>query len=320
MKQFKIGKNELNKRLDVFAGIILRGASKSDIYKFIRKKTITVNDKKADINKRLAIDDTVEFWFSDESFIKLSKSNKVNNISLSLDKNRIVYEDDNIIIYNKPRGLLSQNDEKNSDSVNTRLLNYLNINSDCINTFKPSICNRLDRNTSGLIIIGKSLSALRIINLMLKERTINKYYFCAVSGNFDKDGYYDLFLYKDKIKNRSEVFNNKKEGAVNIKTDIRTVYTNNKYSLLSVKLITGKSHQIRAVLSYLNYPIVGDTKYGSKIINGISCHLLHAYKLVFPKIDNELSYLSYKEFLAHTDKIYNSLFGENIWEHGIQEV
>ena len=191
MVEIIVGKNESGQRLDRVLEKIFVNADTGFIFKMLRKKNITLDDKRADGKERLKTGSSIKMWFSDESFEKLTKKNclapsgkiknKDNKVS-DVFKSYIIYEDENTVIINKPAGLLSQKSQINDISVNEMLLEYLKFDENTLHTFKPSICNRLDRNTSGLLVCGKSLEGLRVNNELIKTRAVKKYYLAIVKG------------------------------------------------------------------------------------------------------------------------------------------
>ena len=205
MIEIIVGKNESGQRLDRVLEKIFVNANTGFIFKMLRKKNITLNDKKADGKERLEPGASIKLWFSDESFEKLS-GKKAGNIkdleekptankkSTETFKSYIVYEDENTVIINKPAGLLSQKSNENDISVNDLLLDYLEFDSKALNTFKPSICNRLDRNTSGLMVCGKTLEGLRVNNELIKTKAVSKYYLALVKGRVGITGEINAWL------------------------------------------------------------------------------------------------------------------------------
>jgi len=324
MIEIRIKSSDSEQRSDKYLMRLLPGAGKGLIYKQMRKKNITLNGKKMDGSEKLKPDDVIRLFFSDESYKKLCQSPDVNNKANNFDhylavynkyKIDILYEDENIIILNKPAGLLSQGAATNDDSLNDWLIGYLLksnfITKEGLSSFKPSVLNRLDRNTSGLVIGSKSLIAAITISRLLKERSIHKYYLTIVMGSLKGEGRLEGFHIKDSKNNRVAIKDNLDENDDPKDYDrVITEYRNlkcfnndkiGKLSLLEVKLITGKSHQIRAHLSSIGHPILGDIKYSSKKLEpvykalNINSQLLHAYKIEFPDgLTNDMEKLSGK--------------------------
>lgn len=309
MKNIKISDNEQNQRIDKFLNKFFKGANQGFIYKMLRKKNFVLNNKKSTGGEILKAGDVITIFLSDETYERMRIGDEktftkgINGLDIGLLD--IVYEDEQIIIVNKPINMLSQRDNSNTVSVNDILLNYVigdkNDNSD-YRAFTPSICNRLDRNTSGLIIFAKTFVAARYIGDMIKEKRLRKFYLCLVSGKVDDKKKLIGIVNKDKTnnlvsyRNIYECKNIKAESLVSL--EYKSLKSNNRFSLLEVELFTGKSHQIRVQLSGNNHPILGDPKYGNVKVNkelGVKTQLLCAYKLVFPKIElSQLSHLSYK--------------------------
>lgn len=299
MQKFQIGENEQGQRFDKYLKKLLSEASSGFIYKMLRKKNITLNGKKADGSEKLSFGDEVTLFLSEETFSKFSASvpKKKEYPQIPLD---ILYEDEEILVINKPAGMLSQKAEPEDISANEYILGYLleqgKITYEELKTFRPSICNRLDRNTSGLLIAGKSLKGLQNMARQLNDRSIEKYYLCLVKGRIPKARTIEGWLSKDEEKNQVKIFNSDQENRGKyIKTAYRPVKSffvedQGAFTLLEVHLITGRSHQIRAHLASIGHPIVGDRKYGDPKVNEwflkkyqISFQLLHAFRMRFPE-------------------------------------
>lgn len=313
MKLIEVKENEAGQRLDKLLGKYLNKAPKSFLYKMLRKKNITLNDKKADGSEKTSLGDVVKIYLSDETFEKFSQTVNVviekKEGSSKREPVSVVYEDENILLINKKSGVLVQKAEKNDYSLNDAILEYLaekgEVTEETLRTFKPSICNRIDRNTSGLVAAGKSLAGLQELSLLFKERTLHKYYRCFVAGRINKPSSIKGYLYKDEKNNQVKILKQEKKDAKPIETEYTPVFQGEDFTLLEVKLITGRTHQIRAHLASIGHPIIGDVKYGNSKINEkyrklckIKSQLLHAYRIEFPQMDNRLSYLSGREFVA----------------------
>lgn len=292
MQQFIIGKNQAGQRFDKFLAKYLPGAPKSLVYKMLRKKNITLNKKKSDGSEILSEGDSVESFFSDETFEKFTRGADLDKGSFDkaseafLQKPTVIYEDEDILIANKPAGLLSQKAEKGDYSVNDWLIEYLldsgKLTEIDLKTFKPSTCNRLDRNTSGLIVCGISLPGLQKMSEIIREGNIEKYYVTVCHGKIEKAFSARGILVKDSLKNKSFIKNISDEDLkANIYTEFKPLSFSDEATLLEVNLHTGKPHQIRAQLSSLGHPIYGDKKYGAND-KGFKHQILCAYRLVFP--------------------------------------
>lgn len=332
MKQLQVTGREAKQRLDKYLKRYLPEMGTSFLYKMLRKKNITLNGKKATGSELLQEGDTIQCFFSDETYAKFSGNtggeNAVSNIGKTVvdgfvhsDQNNsiteyykayetlkgitVLYEDEHLLLLNKPAGILSQKAQKDDLSLNEWMLGYLlhnqKITESGLRLFKPSVCNRLDRNTSGLVICGKSLIGSREISRLLKNRTLQKYYRTYVHGRMEGEAVLTAYHKKDKKKNQAEILFEISQSKINeydsIVTSYRTIESGKNVSYLEIELITGKTHQIRAHLAALGHPIVGDPKYGPG--DKTNKHqLLHAYRVIFPDMEEELSYLSGKEFLC----------------------
>lgn len=304
MKQFIVTKENEGQRFDKYLGRILSNGSMSFIYKMLRKKNFVLNDKKSDGKEILKSGDVIKLYISDETYDKFKADVKLNDSKLLIkDKNhkdniindKIIYEDKDIVLINKPAGVLSQKAQANDISINEYVLDYLinkgKITKEDLINYKPSVVNRLDRNTTGIIIVAKNLRSAQILSENLKNRTINKYYKCLVNGHFNKNGIYKAYLKKDNKNNIVTIMDKPSDEYCDlIETKYELLEYDDGISLVNVHLITGKSHQIRAHLAYLGFPIIGDSKYGDAKINSnyiAKNQLLHAYKIVFPKFDEK---------------------------------
>ncbi len=319
MKEFKIGPNEANQRFDKYLAKYLKEAPTSFIYKMLRKKNITLNGKKATGNEKISEGDIIKLFLSDETIEKFS-SNQEDFKVVSEVKLDIIYEDDNILLLNKPEGVLSQKAIDTDISINEQMISYLinigKLSHEELKTFKPSVCNRLDRNTTGLIAAGKSLMGLQELSKLFKERTIDKYYITIVAGKIDKKENIKGYLIKDEKTNKVKVVKetDKKDLFDFIETQYEPIKHNKvngiELTMLKVKLITGKTHQIRAHLSSIGAPILGDFKYGNENINKafkLKYQLLHSFELSFNEIEGGLGYLSGRVFNAPIPSMYDKI-------------
>ena len=305
MRAITVTKNEADQRLDKFLRKYLNLAGSSFIYKMLRKKNITLNGKKCDGSERILAGDVVTLFLADETIEKFSQ---VQLQAVRRRKLDIIYEDQDIILINKPAGMLSQKAKDTDESLVEYLIDYLldkkRLSPEDLKAFRPSVCNRLDRNTSGIVVAGTSLPGLQQMSEAIRERTLGKYYLCVVAGCLRESREISGWLKKDEHSNQVRVLSRQEEGAVPIRTMYRPVSVGERHTLLEVKLITGRSHQIRAHLASLGYPIVGDPKYGKPAVNQaareqfkVNTQLLHAWKLVMPEeLSGTLSGLSGKIF------------------------
>ena len=316
MKELLITANEAGQRLDKLLAKYLDGAPKSFLYKMMRKKNITLNGKKAQGNELLREGDQIRLFLSDETISGFQKKEIPDGKSgAALD---IIYEDDHIVLINKPAGMLSQKAQPQDVSLVEHLIAYLlesgSITKEQLLLFRPSVCNRLDRNTSGIVAAGKSLAGLQEMSRLLKERTVKKYYRCLVKGRISGTDHLNGYLVKDSRTNRVFVTKKPSKDGKRIETEYRAIAEKDGITMLEVYLITGRSHQIRAHLASIGHPIIGDGKYGDEKLNrrfhteyGVEHQLLHAYRLEFPAVTGPLSYLSGKIFCADFPDVYKRI-------------
>ena len=304
MKSYEIKPNDANQRLDKFLLKSFPKLPKALMYKYVRIKRIKVNGKRAEISTKLKVDDVVDLYINDEL---LEKKETVYDFMSAGKHIDIVYEDENIILLNKKVGLLSHPDETEYvDTLITRVKRYLFEKGDYKpedeSSFAPALVNRIDRNTSGIVICAKTATALRVLNQKMKDRELHKLYLCVVHGKLQKktdtiEGY----LVKDEKKNKVFVSKNQQQGGKFIRTKYTVLGYDNGLSLLEIDLLTGRTHQIRAHMASIGYPLLGDGKYGKNKQNkesGYKKQCLCSYKLVFDFTTDaeELSYLNGKEF------------------------
>lgn len=309
MQEIIITANEAGQRFDKLLAKYLNQAPKSFIYKMLRKKNIVLNGKKATGNEQLAIGDSVKLFLADETIEKFSKL-EIQQTKVQLD---VLYEDENILIVNKPVGMLSQKAEQKDESLVEHVISYLldsgQLAKEELRKFKPSICNRLDRNTSGLVVAGKSLAGLQEMGALFKKRSLKKYYRCLVMGKVSEKQYIKGYLTKDEITNKVSILEKEEKDSLPIETEYEPIWSNDKVTLLEVHLITGRTHQIRAHLASCGHPIIGDYKYGNRKTNdvykakyGLESQLLHAYRLEMPTLTGALEAVSKKQFVAPIPK------------------
>ena len=314
MQEIIVTANEAGQRFDKLLTKYLNDAPKSFIYKMLRKKNIVLNDKKATGNEKLSVGDSVKLYLSDDTIAKFSKTELVKT-NVKLD---IIYEDENVMMINKPVGMLSQKAEAKDESLVEHIISYLlsrgKLSADDLRTFKPSVCNRLDRNTSGLIVAGKSLVGLQKMGELFKDRSLCKFYRCLVLGEISEKIYIKGYLTKDERTNKVSILDKEQEGALPIETEYEPIWTNGRCTLLEVHLITGRTHQIRAHLASQGHPIIGDYKYGNRKTNdeykskfGLESQLLHAYRMELPVLTGELVNISQKQFVAPLPTLFSEI-------------
>lgn len=367
MQEFVVTKQEAGWRLDKYLKKLLPQAASGFLYKMLRKKNITLNESKAAGNEVIAAGDTVKLFFSQETYQKFSgklpaQENAGQTIaeepisvkaSLRLYRKAfhelkdisVIYEDDDILILNKPIGVLSQKAEKDDVSLNEWLIGYLlerkEITEAGLERFRPSVCNRLDRNTSGLMLCGKSVRGSQFLSKILRDRSLHKYYLTYVQGKIEYSITLKGYLKKEEEKNRSVIISEEEyrqayrqkissvagaekqqdkilvaerteKGYQKIETVIRPISYNEERDCtkLEILLVTGKSHQIRAHLASIGHPVLGDRKYGWKPKgkeDAILKHqLLHAYRVEFPETEGEFGYLSGKSVTAPVPKFFEA--------------
>lgn len=323
MQQIVITEQEAGQRLDRFLEKYMSLAPKSFFYKMLRKKNITLNGKKAAGMEKLASGDTIKLFLADETIQKFQAGQSVITPAfqkpVSLD---IVYEDRDILVINKPQGMLSQKAEKDDVSLVEYITAYLiqqgSIGNGQTGTFRPGICNRLDRNTTGLVVAGKSVHGLQWMNQLFRERSLKKYYLCIVKGRIDGPSKIDGYLVKNSSHNTVSIHKSPEQGAARIVTAYEPLQYgrlgDSEYTLLRVHLITGKSHQIRAHLKSIDHPIVGDTKYGTKELFhlfkkefGLRYQLLHAWELHLEQAPGLPEYYQGKVFRAELPRQFREI-------------
>ncbi|MGN1203901.1 MAG: RluA family pseudouridine synthase [Lachnospiraceae bacterium] len=320
MQSHQIGGQEAGQRLDKFLHKYFPMAGSAFLYKMLRKKNIVLNRKKAEGKELLQEGDVICFYFADETYEKFRGKqdafSQYKEAFQHLMGITVIYEDEDVLILNKPAGILTQKAEEKDWSLNEWMIGYLlqqkKINEEILKTFKPSVLNRLDRNTSGLVLCGISLRGSQAISKMIHDRSVQKYYAAVVTGRMEKEGVLEGVWEKDEKTNRVTV--SEHGMGKNICTRYRPVKKSEFHTLLSIELITGKTHQIRAHMASIGHPLVGDPKYGDPVINeeyrrkyGIRHQLLHAAKIVFPKESSQdFSFLG-KCFEAPLPKEFHKL-------------
>ncbi len=312
MHEIKIGKNDAGQRLDKFITKTL-DIPKGLLYKSIRLKKIKLNRKRAEISSILNEGDTLQCFLPDEFFNKRVDTSSFENINAHLD---IIYEDENIMLLNKRPGISVHEDENGStNTLITHIQSYLFKNGEYKpedeQSFAPALCNRIDRNTGGIVIAAKTAEALRIMNEKIKERQIDKYYLAAVHGiPRPEQATISGFLLKDEKINKVRIYDkDPPRGAKEILTRYKVIARANDTALLEVELLTGRTHQIRAHMAHIGHPLIGEGKYGINKADrsrGYKYQALYSYKLrfSFEGDSGALSYLSGKEFSIPKNEIY----------------
>lgn len=326
MKEIIVTPREAGQRLDKLLGKYLKEAPKSFLYKMLRKKNITLNGKRAEGSEKLREQDVIRLFFADDTLEKFTgvmnsagNGDGVEKKALHIENGQIpdypykkldvVYEDEHILLINKPAGMLSQKAKPQDISLVEYVIGYLlrkgELTREDLLRFHPSVCNRLDRNTSGIVAAGKTIAGLQGLSTLFHDRTMHKYYRCLVKGEITKSCYLEGYLKKDEKTNQVSISGEASKDAQLIKTEYTPVKSTKNLTLLEVKLITGRSHQIRAHLASIGHPLVGDTKYGDMKLNehfrkkyGLKYQLLHSYRLEMPELTGALQKVSGKEFVA----------------------
>lgn len=299
-----VAKNDAGQRLDKFLTKTYRNLPTSLLYKAIRKKDIRLNGKRCEASSRLNEGDEIYLFLPDDALEIAPPTYEFMHASKQLD---IVYEDEHVLLLNKKAGLLVHPDNHEfADTLIFRVQRYLYEKGEYDpadeQSFAPALVNRIDRNTSGIVIAAKTAVALRILNEKLKDREIQKYYLCIVHGILPKkEDTLEAYLEKNESQNRVYISDTQKQGARTIRTRYRVLEEKNGFSLLEIHLLTGRTHQIRAHLASIGHPLLGDGKYGTNALNkgtGFSKQALCSYRLCFDFTTDaeELSYLNGKEF------------------------
>ncbi|MEG0468635.1 MAG: RluA family pseudouridine synthase [Longicatena sp.] len=298
MREFVIKENDSDQRVDKFIQKSMKTMPKSLMYKYIRNKKIKVNNKRCVISQRLLVGDTMQCYIAEEFF---EDTNTLEFLQVPAKIN-VIYEDEHVLIVDKEKGLLAHRDEVGvQDNLADRILHYLydkkEYDPKMELSFTPALCHRIDRNTRGVVIAAKSAMALREVNMLIKERRITKKYICMVEGVVENREERVLLYHKKMEGNKADIRTSPCEGYKEMESIYRVLKRGKHYSLLEVELLSGKSHQIRAMMAHLHHPLVGDVKYGANQDGKKTYQELCAYKVEFHcGEESTLGYLNNRVF------------------------
>ncbi|MCD8209228.1 MAG: RluA family pseudouridine synthase [Coprobacillus sp.] len=320
MREFVITKPESGQTLEKYVRKLLKNAPLSFIYKTFRKGDIKVNNKKAKKDVILQDNDVVKIYINEEAFDSFLPNSDI--IPSDVIREWIVYEDENILAVNKPKGILvTEADTTIEKSLDQLVLEYLYLKGEydpnSSPTLKPGPAHRIDRNTSGIVLFGKNISALQALFTMMKDKkALSKKYYALVDGVILNEGEVDAPLLKDAETNTVRVASYK-EGAKSATTKYKPIKVYGNYTLLDVSLLSGRTHQIRVHLSYISHPIIGDSKYGNFERNkffkekyGLKSQFLEAYSLTFNHPPMPLEYLSGQTIEVPLSKEYQEILNQ----------
>ena len=292
MKEIVIGANDAGQRLDRFLKKYLANAPLSFIYKALRKD-IKLNGKRAKEEVILQDGDVLTLYMSDAELEQYSKKKPRHHAKRQFS---IAYEDDDVIIAGKPFGLLVHGDKtEKKNTLANQVTDYLIETGAYVprleKSFTPSPVHRLDRNTTGLVVFGKNAESLRLLSAMMQSREVSKYYYTILCGELREELTLKNRLIKDPVRNKVRILPETAEEGLYIETHVSPIAARRGYTFAEVRLVTGRSHQIRAQLSHAGYPLLGDTKYGGQRIP-LGTQLLHAGKLAVGSAPQRLAQLS----------------------------
>ena len=309
MREIEISQREAGQRLDRFLSKYMPQASSGFLHKMLRKKNIKRNQARAEGSDKLEAGDRIQLFLSEETLDKFchpaagpvrdraagnrNGSRKQDGKGPVRRKVRLLYQDEDILAFHKPSGMLSQKADSHDDSLNDYLIDYCLdqgiLTRKDLYTFRPSVANRLDRNTSGIVLCGISVQGLQMLSRLLKDRNRGKCYLCLVKGEMEGEGRLTGYMNKDRKANKVTYSRRKTAGAAAVETEYRVLDMGHELSLLEIHLITGKSHQIRSHLASIGHPLLGDYKYGDRSLNdsfkkkyGLCHQLLHCWRVCIP--------------------------------------
>ena len=314
MRILTVNRNDAGQRLDKFLSKAVKGLPMSLMYKFIRTKKIKVNRKRCEQNYILQQGDEIQLFIKDEFFGSPEQDKTVGTLASIKPKLSIVYEDENIILLNKRPGVLVHEDTEGADNTLTMHLKaYLyqrgEYDPDGEQSFAPAMCNRIDRNTGGIVIAAKNAEALRVMNQKIKDGQVSKFYICAVHGVPKKrEATLHAWLRKDSANNTVTISDTQRQGYKEIITKYRVLKSSGDRALLEIDLVTGRTHQIRAQMAHIGHPLLGEGKYANNRADraeGYKYQALYAYRVRFDfEGDDALAYLRGKEFSLDKDDIW----------------
>ena len=336
MRQWTVQRDEKDQRFNKYLQRRLPGAPFSFLYKMLRKKNITLNGKKASGSELLLEGDLVTLFLSDETIAGFGggtaeaaadrdEENRLKEyekayaaLRVRIGRDAVLYEDEDILAVRKPVGILSQKASESDRTVNEWLIGYLlekgETDAASLRRFRPSVCNRLDRNTGGILLCSKSLTGARVLTKLLRDRKLRKYYQAAVLGTVKKSGVIEGYLRKNNVTNTVNFAKTVKQGGDWTKTTYRPLISGERYSLLEMELITGKTHQLRSHLAAMGHPILGDPKYGDPAANekirgdiGLRGQMLWCCRVEFPLLEGDLSGLSGRVITCDPPRIYREI-------------